>query len=308
MTADEAPQLRPRAFMQRGAMLVALALLALSSGELGQPARRRAAVALLPPPLPRRVSTAVERELGAFLQTSGRHLRSTSRVLETLRSFYPSSTVVLFLDGGSAEVERELRGIARAQRVQHFFAGPRRGAGVLNNFGLKGEANAAAAFGWFSRVLNASLLIEQSHFFYMEDDVVVVNRTDVLRLCCDLNGQAEDLSLADEVEDYVRRMNPFLKGRAGTRGLPFSGFGATVWRTQFWRDVAAGAPEAVENDMASYGTLDNMESDRLATFVAYLRNGTVGPWEGHTEPTHRDFSDKMARGVVQVIHNMKDLY
>jgi hypothetical protein len=236
------------------------------------------------------------------------HVKAVVHAVQAFRAAYPTSTLVMHCDNGCFNLTH----LARAVNATHGD-GPKSIArkGVGGMYLGRAEAERYALL-----MRDAVNLMPEPFFVLLEDDVFVMKRIRS-ELAFDINGWAPDKRIKEHAEDYVRSRNPMAPFE-----IPLSGFGGSVYRTDFFRRVLNSPTLGAELDalFGLVGLEDGKpveESKRPKLFygpdyvfgsLAVAHMGTLGTFCGYVESFEERAVLMRQEGMVEVLHGFKDLY
>lgn len=219
------------------------------------------------------------RRVGAYYQTSGKHLKSLRVVLKLFRRAYPISPLYLYIDAEETST-RFAAVLSIAANYAHITLMP---PGVPKNDvpGIDGlyMQSLSASVDYVTRLVVAAQQVDW--LILLEDDVWVCNTVPTDSLRYDLNGRC------DAKYNWPGGATP---------GPCYGGCGGMIFNAGFLRSMRVD-PAYIQRILAQ--KRDFMASDELISAVMYQSNGTIGNMP--------EFLEYMTPYPI-VVHQMKGFY
>jgi hypothetical protein len=244
---------------------------------------------------------------------------ATLSVLRQYRAAYADARLFMACDAGCLD----LRAAAT-----HFGAAHDGAAHLITPKKKRGGYYDRMSADAFVRVLRAALDgMADPFFILLEDDVAVLARV-ASPLPYDINGAVLDKQVIGGPLEWARahRRAPRRAGADGADGddgddvneIPLAGFGGAIFRTDFFRGLLRDAAALTEDLDALFAAAAAGEppfvalgTDYLLASLAVGHGGSVGNFEGFcdfNEESERHCRGMRARGELEVLHGVKDLY
>ena len=232
-------------------------------------------------------------KIGAYYQCYKRE-KSLLFVLENYRKIYPTDDLVLVCDGGN-----DYSAISEKYGFKYFHKEKVKTEKNLIFNDLVGITE------FILRLREGIDFISSDFFIMLEDDVYVINETELNDLIFDINGCNFQENIGESVINLIRKYNPDL----GINNFYIGGCGGSILRTSFFKKILN--LESLVYDIQEYCNSVSKElwaSDRLLTYLCYKNKGTIGNYKGFCETWHNDYNKRYLEGTIEVLHQYKEKY
>jgi glycosyltransferase involved in cell wall biosynthesis len=215
------------------------------------------------------------------------------------RKIYPNSTLNVYNDGGDASLEE----IVKKYNGNYTYCNK-----ISNGIALIFN-NTNQIIEWILRLRECINKTKESYIMLVEDDVLVMKKTNKDSLKFDLNGCNYDVGYPDSINQYIMSKNNNMKDKK----IFYGGCGGCILRTSFYRKIFENVEE-IKSLINTYIELGGVNaSDCILSFLTYItivdeKNGTIGQYDGFAEKWYPNFDERMKNKDIEVLHQYKDLY
>lgn len=252
----------------------------------------------------------MNKTLGAYYQAY-RRPNCVNFVLNNFRNYYPNSPIHLVSDGGNdfSDLARKYNCVYSYEENLTCFHG--KNDGVRYNYPQKwfndpeGKKNSLKKY--VKRIGNHTKNMNVDYFLLLEDDVYVMNKTNLDELKYQINGNNPHHSFPVEVSNYL----------ANTNFLSYGGCGGCIFDRLFF-DKVINQNTNLDNEIETYCNLTSKYvddgnqnwwgSDAILSFLCFLHKGTIGNYNGFCEVWHHDYSIRKQDNRIEVLHQYKEKY
>jgi hypothetical protein len=252
----------------------------------------------------------MNKTLGAYYQAYKRP-NCVDFVLTTFRKQYPNAPIHLVSDGGDDFSE-----LAKQYNCHYFyeenltcFHG--KIDGIRYNYPQKWNNNSEekreTLKKYVTRIGNHIKQMKTDYFMLLEDDVYIINKTNLDQLKFQINGNNPHHSYPIEVCKYL----------ANTEFLSYGGCGGCIFDLNFFNQVI-NENKNLKKEIDIYCDLtkhyvDNGNqnwwgSDAILSFLCYFHKGTIGEYRGFCEVWHSNFKERLLNNTIEVLHQYKKNY
>jgi hypothetical protein len=231
--------------------------------------------------------------IGAYYQAYKKP-KCVEFVLSNYRKHYSDTDIILISDGGD-----DFSNLAKKYNCIYFYEN--------NLSGIHSDKSKGLAESYFHspeilinyvfRMAKYLPLIKQEHFIILEDDVLVLNKTNNLKY--DINGSNPLESLPQSVCIDLKQV---LK-------LNYGACGGCILNTNFFTNILKQTNlSLIKNQIQHYCdlTTERWASDAILSYICLANNGTIGDWDGFGETWEKDIMDRIDK--LEVLHQYKNLY
>jgi hypothetical protein len=248
--------------------------------------------------------------LGAYYQAYKRP-NCVDFVLTNFRQHYPNTPVVLVSDGGD-----DFSNLANKYNCKYFFEENLTCFhdvvdGNRYNYPKKWINNAdeklSALKKYIKRIGNHIKKLNTDYFILLEDDVYVMNKTNLDSLEYKINGNNPHHSYPEEVCQYLIKQNY----------LSYGGCGGCIFDVKFFDTIINKNPN-IEDQIDIYcnltrhytnnGNQNWWGSDAILSFLCYYHGGNIGPYSGFCEVWHHNYDERKNLNAIEVLHQYKVNY
>jgi len=222
--------------------------------------------------------------------------------VEAYRRHYPTGTLVVVSDNG-----HDYRRYVEEQGGIYRHCEEQLGSSVTTTF-----SGVTKAVEFLRRFLEGAMLIRESHFLLLEDDVAVLDRVPVEALEWDVTGcnrrGPRGAHMPQAMHDCLKARYSLQRGQQ--EDLYYGGCGGSVFRTAFVQDMARKMGGRLREEVEEYAVWDpHLYSDMMLSFFAMKYGGTVGgPPDALCERGDPMCAQRVLRGVAKVVHQWKRWY
>ena len=225
-------------------------------------------------------------EFGAYFQCY-RCPMATYKCLESFRRHYPTATVVLLSDNGYNYAKM-------AEHFQCIYLHNHKNIHLRTS--LKGDY-IQSVYTLLENIKKALQLIPEEYVMWLEDDVSI-NETITDRFRYDINGFCPNTYNSDIIQS-LSRTYPM-----EDRSYRWSGHGGSVYRKD--KLISCMENKTIVDDVlvnwVDYKLCSDICHDFLFSLLVNLQDGTIGPYEGHSDG-YQEFSP-----WIKVQHQYKYWY
>ncbi len=221
--------------------------------------------------------------------------------LKSLRFSYPSATLLMINDGGDLKMKE----LALKYNANTYIY----------------EENISSSQGlWYNtidkcmkfiyRLKKAIDIIKEDYIFLMEDDVLILKKLKLDILVHEVNGCSLYEPIKDNVYKYIIscRTKPIDRPK-----LYVGGCGGCVLKRSFFVEILGDDNiDCVRKHLEQFLNLEkengkpHLASDMIISFLAYIYDGDVIPYDGYIETTYQNYREICLSSTV--IHNFKINY
>lgn len=239
-------------------------------------------------------ASPVNRRLSAYYQCYSRP-KSVTKVLDTVRTFYPDMRIVMYNDGGNRFLQR----IAANYGAEYYYG--RKSSTRVTQLFFKCADHAKE---FFQRILEmARLGTGDDWILLLEDDVRVLKRIDIHGLKYDLNG-VYDLNhlrpcFVRVIESVIRKkMYHDFFGCAG----------GCILRGEFLRNITRANKWKGMIDMLHDADVE-IASDEMISALTYMHRGSLGQYHGYSSTDWWEYILwRRWTDTIEVLHGDKSSY
>jgi hypothetical protein len=213
--------------------------------------------------------------------------------IESIRKFYKDAPIFLFNDGGDPVHET----IAKSFNNVYYEYCERESTAENGNY----PDSTFSTKIYFGRILKALKLTTTDFMLLMEDDVIILKTIDTSSIISDLNG-GHNMSHGDKINNYTKWWRNNVE-------LLHSGFGGTIMRNEFFRNILTDPGLSAHLDeFFTRLRPGHAGNDLLLTFITYVYGGKVGRYNGLCEKNWPEYTKRITEGTIEVLHPCKEYY
>lgn len=231
--------------------------------------------------------------LGAYYQVYKQH-HCVDYVLSKYRRFYTNTDVVLISDGGD-----DYTHIAQKYKCNYTYEKNLSGEKSNKQHGLSGLYfhTPQILIDYVTRFKTHISKIRQKYFILLEDDVVVLNHTDVSTFNKQIYGKNIRESLPQPICKYLN-----------ADIIPYGGCGGNIFDKEFFVNALNTKDYTSDINHYCHLTKEKWASDSILSYLCILYGGKLVEWSRFGNMWEKDIKTKLENNDIDILHDFKELY